>query len=241
MSSTAPQAPPSPRAADPGVGPFATDFRYHDRASKPRYVVEKYRPLLRGAVLDVGADGSQLQRALPDGCEYTGIGIGVPPTVPVDLERQGVPYADGAFDCVLCLDVLEHVDNPHRLFDELCRVSRGFVIVSLPNCWAAFWSMLRGGEYRPGQATKFYGLPPKPPGDRHKWFFHVGEAEAFVRERAAACGARVAQIDCEGDENLAQWQAETRALQAAGLVHEGLDPRALFAGAMWAVIDVRGD
>lgn len=223
----------------PAARPFRTDLRYVDRETKPAYVADKYRAILRGRVLDVGADGAQLQRALPAGTEYVGIGIGAPPTVPVDLERQGIPYADGVFDCVLCLDVLEHVDDPHRLFDELCRVSRGHVVVSLPNCWAAFWSMLQNGPYRPGQATKFYGLPPAPPSDRHKWFFHVGEAERFVRARATLRGARVVQIDCEGDEHLPRWQQELNALETAGLVHAGLDPRALFAGALWAVVDVR--
>ncbi|MGE3172041.1 MAG: class I SAM-dependent methyltransferase [Planctomycetota bacterium] len=219
---------------------FATEYRYVDRATKPRYVVEKYRDLLRGRVLDVGADGSQMRQALPAGCDYVGIGIGEPPTIPVDLERQGVPYAGRTFDCVLCLDVLEHVDRPHELFDHLCRVSRGHVIVSLPNCWGAFWTMLRHGPYRPDRATKFYGLPTSPPEDRHKWFFHPGEAEAFVRERARRLGAAVLQVDCEGDEHQEHWQRELTALQDAGLVHAGLDPRALFAGALWAVLDVRG-
>ncbi|MCA8969606.1 MAG: class I SAM-dependent methyltransferase [Planctomycetes bacterium] len=220
-------------------GPFVTSVRYHDRESKPLYVVDKYMPLLRGRVLDVGADGAQMARALPSDCEYTGIGIGAPPTLPVDLEAQGVPYSSDTFDCVLCLDVLEHVDNPHQLFDELCRVSRGFVVVSLPNCWAAFWGMLRHGPYRPGRALKFYGLPPEAPGDRHKWFFHIGEAEEFIRSRSARCNAEVVQIDYEGQENLTAWQCELEALQRAGIVHESIDARALFAGAMWAVIDVR--
>ena len=33
-------------------GPFVTSVRYHDRESKPLYVVDKYMPLLRGRVLD---------------------------------------------------------------------------------------------------------------------------------------------------------------------------------------------
>lgn len=218
---------------------FHTDLHYYDRASKPAYVADKYRSILQGLVLDVGADGSQMAAALPASCDYVGIGIGVPPTIPVDLETMGVPYASRSFDCVLCLDVLEHVDDPHELFDELCRVSRGFVIVSLPNCWAAFWGMLRHGPYRPGQATKFYGLPVDAPEDRHKWFFDVFEAERFVRERGARNGARVLQVDCEGEEAAEQWARDCAALQAAGLVHEGLDPRSLFAGALWAVLDVR--
>lgn len=55
--------------------------------------------------------------------------------------RQGsvtaLPYADGAFECVLCLDVLEHLpgDDQRRALAELHRVLApgGELLVSVPN------------------------------------------------------------------------------------------------------------
>jgi len=43
-----------------------------------------------------------------------------------------LPFDDGAFDTVLCSEVLEHLDHPDRAFDELRRVARRSVVVSVP-------------------------------------------------------------------------------------------------------------
>src|SRR4051812_33768233 len=37
-----------------------------------------------------------------------------------DIRR--LPYADASFDVVVCFEVVEHVDNPETVFDELRRV-----------------------------------------------------------------------------------------------------------------------
>jgi 2-polyprenyl-3-methyl-5-hydroxy-6-metoxy-1,4-benzoquinol methylase len=44
-----------------------------------------------------------------------------------------LPFADASFDLVLCCEVLEHVEDPSRALRELCRVSAGFVLVSVPH------------------------------------------------------------------------------------------------------------
>jgi 2-polyprenyl-3-methyl-5-hydroxy-6-metoxy-1,4-benzoquinol methylase len=77
---------------------------------------------------------------------------------------------------VVCIDVLEHLDNLHRMFDELVRVSCGHVIVSLPNCWSGARLALSRGTGTIGH----YGLPLTRPVDRHKWFFSVSEAHEFL-------------------------------------------------------------
>jgi methionine biosynthesis protein MetW len=53
----------------------------------------------------------------------------------VDLMKVGEkwPYADGAFDHVVMLDVLEHVYDPQTLLTEAKRVARKSVIVGTPN------------------------------------------------------------------------------------------------------------
>ena len=47
---------------------------------------------------------------------------------------QGLPFADGEFDHVLCFETLEHVESPHEVLTELARVCRpdGRVFVSIP-------------------------------------------------------------------------------------------------------------
>jgi SAM-dependent methyltransferase len=229
------------RSTAPGQARFETDFRYTDRETKAKFVWLKYRPILTGRILDVGADECHLRAHLPEGADYTGIGLGGNPDLQVNLEKEPLPFPDGTFDCVLCLDVLEHLDNIHAVFDELCRVTRRHVIVSLPNAWADLYRALRVRDYRPGQATKFYGLPPEPPEDRHKWFCSAEEAEAFIRYRAERNGMAVIHLDDEG------MGGEGRGLRGFlrrkardVLFRSGLNVANLYRGTVWAVLEKRG-
>ena len=56
---------------------------------------------------------------------------------------------DSSFDCVLLLEVLEHLDNPEAALAEIFRVSKQDVIISVPNeplwrvlnfCRGKYWS-----------------------------------------------------------------------------------------------------
>jgi SAM-dependent methyltransferase len=157
-------------------------------------VARKYGRLVAGRVLDVGCDTRRL-KALCPGIDYVGIDVGGEPDVRIDLERaERLPFDDASFDCVVCTDVLEHLDALHRVFGELVRVARGRIIVSLPNCW----NNLRSRLARGGGEIRYYGLPADPPDDRHKWFFNVDDVVAFMRAqehrhpvRVAGCCANV--------------------------------------------------
>lgn len=52
-----------------------------------------------------------------------------------DLNEGWLPYQDGLFDCVTCLEVIEHVVDPLRLLKELHRVLRpqGQLVLTTPN------------------------------------------------------------------------------------------------------------
>jgi SAM-dependent methyltransferase len=56
----------------------------------------------------------------------------------IDSERE-IPLPDGSFDVVVCLEVFEHVVEPHRAASEIFRVLRpgGTLIASVPN--VAYW------------------------------------------------------------------------------------------------------
>lgn len=56
-----------------------------------------------------------------------------------------LPYADGSFDLVMCLEVLEHLDRPADALAELARVSRGHLLVSVPHePWFQLGNLVRG-------------------------------------------------------------------------------------------------
>jgi SAM-dependent methyltransferase len=50
--------------------------------------------------------------------------------VRLGVDAQALPYADGEFDVVQCMEVLEHVEDPRRALEELVRVARKFVVIS---------------------------------------------------------------------------------------------------------------
>ncbi|MFZ5501212.1 MAG: class I SAM-dependent methyltransferase, partial [Candidatus Micrarchaeota archaeon] len=97
-------------------------------------------------VLDCGsAEGFVLNRLLSERCASEGIGI--------DIDREALergrqlhpsisflpasafacPFKDDSFDLVLCTEVLEHVVQPERVLNELSRVTRRYVLLSVPH------------------------------------------------------------------------------------------------------------
>ncbi len=212
---------------------FSTDFQYSNRETELCMSEKKYQSILSGKILDVGADECHLKKHLPLDVEYIGIGLGGNPDIQIDLEREQIPFPDRNFDCVLCLDVLEHLDNIHSVFDELCRVSANHVVISLPNPWASLYPALCQKDYRPGQPVKYYGLPPEPPEDRHKWFFSVPEAEAFLRYRADKNYMNVIDLEVEG----LQREPDDITPALPGIRKEL--SRYLLTGTIWAVLKKR--
>ena len=46
-----------------------------------------------------------------------------------------LPYSDGSFDYIICIEGLEHIENPHQALREFSRIlrPRGQLILSIPN------------------------------------------------------------------------------------------------------------
>ena len=93
-------------------------------------------------LIDVGCGfGSYGRGLLADG--YDWLGVEVNPADCAELSRLGLPhrqvdgrtlpFADGAFDAALCIEVLEHIDAPRAFLREVSRVAPR-LIVSVPNC-----------------------------------------------------------------------------------------------------------
>ncbi len=156
------------------------------RSSRSAYVARRFAPQLQESVLDVGCYEAALRDHLP-GIAYTGIDVAGKPDLVLDLEKaERLPFADGSFACVVCVDVLEHLDNLHAMFAELVRVSRRHVIVSLPNCWRDARRPIERGQ----GGFAHYGLPAHKPQDRHKWFFSLTEARSFFAAKATEFALR---------------------------------------------------
>jgi SAM-dependent methyltransferase len=120
-------------------------------------IVEKYMDDNRHRMM--GADPvfkSELVQRLPDGTETT---VPYNPGV-VQADVVDLPFADKAFDFVICKDILEHVPDVERAFREISRVGRaGFIDV-------------------PRLTSEF--LWPQP--DIHVWTFSM-DGDCFVAHR----------------------------------------------------------
>ncbi|MFW9821459.1 MAG: class I SAM-dependent methyltransferase [Candidatus Thorarchaeota archaeon] len=164
------------------VHPFGT------REDRARITFILYKKYLTDSILDVGCSGKALREWLTDDIKYVGVDIAGEPDFQVDLEKEKLQlFKDNSFHTVVCTDVLEHLENIHEIFDELCRVSNKYVIISLPNNWANFkFSLIKGNGNH-----KFYGLPAEKPTDRHKWFFNYDQALNFIELRAKKNGFRI--------------------------------------------------
>ncbi|WP_408952676.1 class I SAM-dependent methyltransferase [Lysobacter sp. Hz 25] len=95
---------------------------------------------VRGRVLDIGAGDRWIQEHLAEQAHYVAVDhpgtgrslYGARPDVFADGAR--LPFADGSFDAVVCLEVLEHARDPQGVLAELGRVLRpgGVAWLSMP-------------------------------------------------------------------------------------------------------------
>lgn len=158
---------------------------FRGREDKLAILGNLLRNYLTGDVLDVGCDAKYVSDFVHG--RYVGVDIAGSPDLRVNVEI-GLPFQDKTFDTVLAFDILEHLDCIYSAFTELCRVSRSYVIVGLPNMYEwHFRFLFMSGKNISGK----YGLCIDPPVDRHRWLFNLDNAERFLRQRADKHGFTV--------------------------------------------------
>lgn len=132
-------------------------------------VVKATRPLNIDSILDVGCgEGFTLDRLYKEKIGKTYEGIEYEETA-VDLAKkmypkltfkQGdiykLPYKSNSFDLVVCTEVLEHLTDPKKAYRELLRVSRKYVLLSVPN--EPFFTIQRIGRF---QNVRHLGAHPE--------------------------------------------------------------------------------
>ena len=146
---------------------------------------------LTGTVVDVGARDRRLKDYLPAHVEYLSADVTPGHDLCWNLE---VPLLvpDGSYDTIVALDVLEHVELIHRAFDELLRVARRRVFVSLPNMACLSFRL----QYLlDGRLSAKYDLDLDHQGDRHRWLTVYRQVCEFVECRASAAGCTTRRYD----------------------------------------------
>lgn len=137
-------------------------------------------------VLDIGCRGCEAKQILREGIEYYGNDlfqneygevIYVGDVLQVDFGRT--------FDCVVALDIVEHVDDPYVLMDKIISLSNKYVIVSLPNTYDLPHKI---DFLLKSSLGKKYSFETSNRLDRHRWVMNYDEIYAFYSYYAIKYG-----------------------------------------------------
>lgn len=153
------------------LAPASGNYHKHTSANPiQRWLIDRFHRLVLARVRDSGAatalevgcgEGFVLGylRTRLDGVRLEGIDLDdeavayarrLVPGVPVRVgDARRLPYPDGAFDLVLCLEVLEHLEDPAAALREIRRVTCRFALLSVPNePWFRLANLARGKNLR---------------------------------------------------------------------------------------------
>ncbi|EHI48729.1 Methionine biosynthesis protein MetW [SAR116 cluster alpha proteobacterium HIMB100] len=134
------------------------------------------------SLVDLGCRNMALKALLENCSGYLGADfVEGPDVVQCNLE-DGLPsFETNSHDIVVALDVLEHLENCHKLLQEMLRVARKSVYVSLPNM---FYVSFRLNVLLKGELSGKYNFHTDPVVDRHRWLLSYNEAVRFIEANA---------------------------------------------------------
>ena len=102
-------------------------------------------------LLDIGAGVRDIKKFLPKNISYFSLDCNdnIKHNLKLDLNNGSdgnghIPIKDDIFDIILCLETLEHLQNPHRTMEEIIRISKdnASIFLSMPNEYN-FWLRLQ--------------------------------------------------------------------------------------------------
>jgi SAM-dependent methyltransferase len=158
-----------------------TESPFSTREERSKYAYERFKKYYGKNVLELGGYRGALGKFLNG--EYTNIDIDKSANIVLNLDKiDRLPFKDKSFGTVVATDVLEHLEQIHLIFDEMCRCAKKNIIISLPNQFNCFQSRTSKGF---GYLNRHLGLPIEIPSDRHRWFFSYVEANEFIKKRGA--------------------------------------------------------
>lgn len=111
-----------------------------------RVFFETLKPLKAQKILDVGCgEGITLKKLeekkigiANEGIDYSEEAVKIASQIYPKLKiKQGdiynLDYKDNAFDVLICTEVLEHLEDPEKAFEEMRRVTSKYIVLSVPN------------------------------------------------------------------------------------------------------------
>ena len=98
-------------------------------------------------LLDIGAGVRDIKKFMPNNIKYYSLDYrnnAIVHDITFDLNKGRFLVKFNLFDIVLCLETLEHTQNPHKVMEEILRISKDNVLIflSMPNEYN-FWLRLQ--------------------------------------------------------------------------------------------------
>ena len=201
---------------------------HHNSETKGREIVNQYAAILQGHILGLGEEQTVLKPLLPTDAHYLSIRDAGNSTL--NTIEELLPFDDHRFDCVVCLDVLQSLKNVQQLFDELCRVSRSYVMISVPIVDTETRNIsLKKAPQQTTNSTVHSTAEPQR--EDSQWCLSRNEAMTLIEQRAARNLMQVIQVDCSYDHQ------EEKRLSVMDKLLRGLNLKQTVAsGTLWAVI-----
>lgn len=112
------------------------------RKIRLRAILKIIRKLKINSILDIGCMDDYLLKSLPREIDYLGYDSKPLCKNPRIIQKriEDIPL-DKKADLVLCTEVLEHLDNPPEAIHKIKKLSKRFILISVPN--EPFFSLAR--------------------------------------------------------------------------------------------------
>ncbi|HEY8783453.1 MAG TPA: methyltransferase domain-containing protein [Mucilaginibacter sp.] len=144
------------------------------------------------SLLDVGCRDCVLQKYLSPGINYFGNDL-------FQNKDNNVNYVgdinilkiDKKFDCVTAIDILEHTDDPYKIFDNLVALTNKILIINLPNCYG-LKSVYKFSVK--GQLGEKYDFGVENRLDRHRWLMNCKQICDFYYHKAKEHNLKLALL-----------------------------------------------
>ena len=112
---------------------------YKTKDERASFLANIVKSNLGESILDVAGGDQLLKKYIDPETRYVSIGLydnrgeQAEHAISSNLENTPLPCKNQSYDTVVASHVLEHIDNIHSLFFELCRISSKTVVIGLPN------------------------------------------------------------------------------------------------------------
>ena len=152
--------------------------------NRNKFVAKKLGNLNGEKILDIGCRDKIFEKYLEGKYQYTGIDFDPEKPLSTDISDKKINYnlekglpENFEFDIINALDVLEHLENIHELFDEIFIKSKKKVSIALPNM--GYYKFRLNFLFK-GVISGKYIFHEKKVYDRHRWLPNYSSILKFI-------------------------------------------------------------